>query len=115
LALGVTAGFEGGAPPGRDTTFGMREKMLQAKEDEKNKDSFWGKVKAAFKIFFPATEEETARLEAKKRLRRGARGRKPVVHGSKIWGLKSGALERRVLGSGEKPESVRPGGLGFRV
>lgn len=32
-------------------------------------DSFWGKVKAAFKIFFPPNEEETARLEAKKRLR----------------------------------------------
>jgi hypothetical protein len=44
-------------------------RYAKAKQGEKDTDSFWGKVKAAFKIFFPATEEETARLEAKKRLR----------------------------------------------
>lgn len=64
----MSATYENGTPQGRDTTFGMREKMLKEKQ-EKNTDSFWGKVKAAFKIFFPPTEEETARLEAKKRLR----------------------------------------------
>jgi cell division topological specificity factor MinE len=31
--------------------------------------TFWGKLSAAYKIFFPISEEDTARAEAKKRLR----------------------------------------------
>ena len=70
-ALRVSAaGYDDdGNPIGRDTSFGMREELLKQKREAENIDSFWGKVKAAFKIFFPPTEEETARLEAKKRLR----------------------------------------------
>ena len=70
-ALRVSAaGYdEDGNPIGRDTSFGMREELLKQKKEAQNTDSFWGKVKAAFKIFFPPSEEETARLEAKKRLR----------------------------------------------
>ena len=32
-------------------------------------ETFWGKMKAAYRIFFPPSAEETARQEAKKRLR----------------------------------------------
>ena len=68
------AGYDDmGNPIGRDTSFGMRDQMLAAKKAREEgtdvDNSFWGKVKAAFKIFFPPSEEETARLEAKKRLR----------------------------------------------
>jgi len=65
LAVRVRAEYQ----QGRDTTFGMREKMLKEKQDAAGSGTFWGKVKAAFKIFFPPTEEDNARLEAKKRLR----------------------------------------------
>ncbi|EEH51889.1 uncharacterized protein MICPUCDRAFT_54085 [Micromonas pusilla CCMP1545] len=64
------------APPiGRDVTFGRRAEMLRAKKessrdlDANDAAGFWGKIKAAFAIFFPPSEEETARIEAKKRLR----------------------------------------------
>lgn len=66
--MSVSASVDGETPRGRDTSFGMRDQMLKAKQENET-DTFWGKVKAAFKIFFPPTEEETARLEAKKRLR----------------------------------------------
>lgn len=64
----VKAEYDADERRGRDTTFGGRQQMLE-KGDDADTSSFWGKVKAAFAIFFPPSEEETARLEAKKRLR----------------------------------------------
>ena len=65
-----------GNPVRRDVTFGRGNVGVSFSEtdaERENKDlaetSFWGKVKAAFAIFFPPSAEETARLEAKKRLR----------------------------------------------
>tara|TARA_B100000768_G_C11043866_1_gene275412 strand:- start:7 stop:303 length:297 start_codon:yes stop_codon:yes gene_type:complete len=61
-----------GNPIGRDVTFGrgvFTEVETTESSESSDSFSFWGKVKAAFAIFFPPSEEETARLEAKKRLR----------------------------------------------
>ena len=68
-SVAVRADYDAGERRGRDTTFGMRQQMLEKKDEGADTSSFWGKVKAAFAIFFPPSEEETARLEAKKRLR----------------------------------------------
>ena len=64
------AGYDdAGNPIGRDTTFGRLAGSSSLQTAPASAASFWGKVKAAFAIFFPPSEEETARLEAKKRLR----------------------------------------------
>jgi cell division topological specificity factor MinE len=47
----------------RATTNGTTVDLNEAPE------TFWGKMKAAYRIFFPPSAEETARQEAKKRLR----------------------------------------------
>ena len=69
----ANAGFDDmGNPIGRDVTFGrgvFTEVETTESSESSDSFSFWGKVKAAFAIFFPPSEEETARLEAKKRLR----------------------------------------------
>jgi septum formation topological specificity factor MinE len=69
----TNAGYDDvGNPIGRDLAFG-RGSVGEKSDSDQAADSgaylFWGKVKAAFAIFFPVSEEETARLEAKKRLR----------------------------------------------
>ena len=48
----------------RASATGRRES--EASSDEL---SFWGKIRTAYRIFFPPSAEETARQEAKKRLR----------------------------------------------
>ena len=55
--------------------------------------SFWGKVKAAFAIFFPPSEEETARLEAKKRLRMILVADRCAMSGAAMSAMKARVVE----------------------
>ena len=55
--------------------------------------SFWGKVKAAFAIFFPPSEEETARLEAKKRLRMILVADRCAMSGAALSAMKARVVE----------------------
>jgi len=46
---------------------GRNARASEGESDER--ETFWGKMKSAYRIFFPPNAEDTARQEAKKRLR----------------------------------------------
>ena len=49
---------------------GARARATRERERSPQEDlSFWGKMQLAYRIFFPPSAEDTARMEAKKRLR----------------------------------------------
>lgn len=88
------AGFdEMGNPVGRDVTFGRGAGAAALASDASEKTSFWGKVKAAFAIFFPPSEEETARLEAKKRLRMILVADRCAMSGAAMSAMKSKVVD----------------------
>ena len=55
----------------RGARVATRASATGRRESEASSDelSFWGKIRTAYRIFFPPSAEETARQEAKKRLR----------------------------------------------
>merc|ERR1712216_576412 len=59
-SVAVRADYDAGERRGRDTTFGMRQQMLEKKDKGADTSSFWGKVKAAFAIFFPPPRGDRA-------------------------------------------------------
>ena len=83
-----------GNPVGRDVTFGRGAGAAALASDAASeKTSFWGKVKAAFAIFFPPSEEETARLEAKKRLRMILVADRCAMSGAAMSAMKSKVVD----------------------
>ena len=87
---------EMGNPVGRDVTFGRGADggaAAVAADDSAERTSFWGKVKAAFAIFFPPSEEETARLEAKKRLRMILVADRCAMSGAAMSAMKARVVE----------------------
>jgi len=94
------AGYdEMGNPVGRDVTFGRGAdagasfSALSSDDAAAERVSFWGKVKAAFAIFFPPSEEETARLEAKKRLRMILVADRCAMSGAAMSAMKARVVE----------------------
>ena len=95
------AGYdEMGNPVGRDVTFGRgadapAKSFSAGSSDDAAAErvSFWGKVKAAFAIFFPPSEEETARLEAKKRLRMILVADRCAMSGAAMSAMKARVVE----------------------
>ena len=95
------AGYdEMGNPVGRDVTFGRgadapAKSFSAGSSDDAAAErvSFWGKVKAAFAIFFPPSEEETARLEAKKRLRMILVADRCAMSGAAMAAMKARVVE----------------------
>ena len=82
-----------GNPVGRDVTFGRGAGAAALASGASEKTSFWGKVKAAFAIFFPPSEEETARLEAKKRLRMILVADRCAMSGAAMSAMKSKVVD----------------------
>ena len=93
------AGYdEMGNPVGRDVTFGRGADAgasfsAGSSDAAAERVSFWGKVKAAFAIFFPPSEEETARLEAKKRLRMILVADRCAMSGAAMSAMKARVVE----------------------
>jgi septum formation topological specificity factor MinE len=95
------AGYdEMGNPVGRDVTFGRgadapAKSFSAGSSDDAAAErvAFWGKVKAAFAIFFPPSEEETARLEAKKRLRMILVADRCAMSGAAMSAMKARVVE----------------------
>ena len=64
---------EDGNPLGRDTTFGMREKMLKEKE-ERNTDSFWARLSHSFPPPVPTHHPAAGQARPAPRLAPPSRG-----------------------------------------
>lgn len=69
-AVASTSGASDGARRAMTRAMRTRTRATRERERASQEDlSFWGKMQLAYRIFFPPSAEDTARMEAKKRLR----------------------------------------------